>query len=153
MKIKYLTIGLIVILASCSQGQENKEIQQIKDPYADGQFLVKMLDTIWTAEQVPIRKRDSLMDIYGVESKEADVYQKIYRKNHAINIKKIRAILDNHGWPEKTVIEEQGNRTICNVLQHADQRFAAWRSSSRSSRYSLWRWCSRWSCSLHYEQA
>ena len=121
MKIKYLTIGLIVIFTSCSQGQENKEIQQIKDPYADGQFLVKMLDTIWTAEQVPIRKRDSLMDIYGVESKEADVYQKIYRKNHAINIKKIRAILDNHGWPEKTVIEEQGNRTICNVLQHADQ--------------------------------
>ena len=74
MKIKYLTIGLIVMITSCSQSQGNKETLQIKDPYADGQFLVNMLDSIWTAEQVPISKRDSLMDVYGVESKEAEVY-------------------------------------------------------------------------------
>ena len=42
-------------------------------------------------------------------------------KTTPYNIKKIRAILDNHGWPKKTVIGEQGNRTICNVLQHANQ--------------------------------
>ncbi|MGB5647141.1 MAG: DUF6624 domain-containing protein [Muriicola sp.] len=30
-------------------------------------------------------------------------------------------MLDNYGWPELTQIGEQGNRTICNVLQHADQ--------------------------------
>jgi len=121
MKVKNLAFGVLVIISSCSQGQEKKEAQNTKDPFTNGQYLINVLDTIWTAEQVPIAKRDSLMDIYGVESKEADVYQKIYRKNHAINIKKIRAILDNHGWPENSVIGEQGNRTICNVLQHADQ--------------------------------
>ena len=62
------------------------------------------------------------MKIYGAESIEADVYQKIYRKNHAINIEKVLAILNNYGWPDTTVIGDQGNRTICNVLQHADQQ-------------------------------
>ncbi|WP_304509981.1 DUF6624 domain-containing protein [Anaerotignum sp.] len=120
MKIKTLAI-VLVIITSCSQGQKKKKTQQTKDQYADGQYLIQVLDTIWTAEQVPIRKRDSLMEVYGVDSKEAEVYQKIYRGNHTINIKKIKAILNNHGWPEWTVIGDQGNRTICNVLQHADQ--------------------------------
>ena len=120
MKIKTLAI-VLVIITSCSQGQKNKKTQQTKDQYADGQYLIQVLDTIWTAEQVPIRKRDSLMEVYGVDSKEAEVFQKIYRANHTINIKKIIAILNNNGWPESTVIGDQGNRTICNVLQHADQ--------------------------------
>jgi len=120
MKIKILAI-VLVIITSCSQGQKSKKTQQTKDQYADDQYLIQVLDTIWTAEQVPIRKRDSLMEVYGVESKEAEVYQKIYRKNHTINIKKIKAILDNNGWPKRAVIGDQGNRTICNVLQHADQ--------------------------------
>jgi hypothetical protein len=120
MKIKSLPI-VLVIITSCSQGQENKETQQTINQYADGQYLIQFLDTIWTAEQVPIRKRDSLMEVYGVDSKEAEVFQKIYRANHTINIKKIKAILNNNGWPESTMIGDQESRTICNVLQHADQ--------------------------------
>ncbi|EDP69646.1 hypothetical protein FBALC1_05658 [Flavobacteriales bacterium ALC-1] len=82
--------------------------------------LIAILDTIWQKEQTPIRLRDSLIRIYGAESKEADVYQKEYRKNHAINIIKIKEILDTQNWPDTTIIGEQGNLTICNVLQHAD---------------------------------
>ncbi len=83
--------------------------------------LVAVLDTIWRTEQTPIRLRDSLIDLYGAESKEAEVYQKIFRKNHAYNILKVKKILDYEGWPEPSEIGDQGNRTICNVLQHADQ--------------------------------
>lgn len=63
-----------------------------------------------------------MIAIYGAESKEAYIYQKEYRKNHASNIIKIREILDNNSWPELSLIGERGNRTICNVLQHADQK-------------------------------
>ncbi len=83
--------------------------------------LVAVLDTIGQKEQTPIRLRDSLIQIYGAESKEAEVYQKEYRKNHLVNIIKIKDILDQGDWPEPSVIGEQGNLTICNVLQHADQ--------------------------------
>jgi hypothetical protein len=63
-----------------------------------------------------------LINIYGAESKKADVYQKEYKSNHTLNIKKIKEIIDKYDWPEPTLIGEQGNRTICNVLQHADQK-------------------------------
>lgn len=79
-----------------------------------------VLDTIWQKEQTPIRLRDSIMQIYGVESKEAEVYQTEYRKNHAANIIKIKEILNRADWPEPSLLGEQGNLTICNVLQHAD---------------------------------
>jgi hypothetical protein len=83
--------------------------------------LIPVLDTIWQTEQTPIRLRDSLINIYGAESKEADVYQKEYKKNHVVNIKKVKEILDKYPWPDLKLIGERGNRTICNVLQHADQ--------------------------------
>ena len=82
--------------------------------------LVAVLDTIYRTEQEPIRSRDSLIRIYGAESNEAEELQEIYRKNHAINEKKVRHILDTYGWPKKELIGEQGNLTICNVLQHSD---------------------------------
>lgn len=109
-----LTFFLILIM-SCSN--KNKPAE----PIEENKNLIQVLDTIWQKEQIPISLRDSLINIYGTESKEADVYQKEFRKNHAVNIIKIKEILDEDGWPELTIIGEEGNRTICNVLQHADQ--------------------------------
>lgn len=83
--------------------------------------LPAMLDTIWQMEQVPVSMRDSLIRIHGADSEEAAVYQKIYRQNHEVNIEKVKKILATFDWPKKSVIGEQGNHTICNVLQHADQ--------------------------------
>lgn len=107
---------------SCTTNQkENQEGQAefgINTP--NNPDLVAVLDTIWETEQLPIRLRDSLMTVYGVESKEAQEQQEIYLANHAINEKKIRDILDSSGWPDKEVIGEQGNLTICNVIQHSD---------------------------------
>lgn len=110
-----LAIFLIMITACSSKDKSKKTVVETEN-------LIAVLDTIWQKEQIPIRLRDSLINIYGAESKEADVYQKEYRKNHALNIIKIRKILDKNDWPEQALIGEQGNRTICNVLQHADQK-------------------------------
>lgn len=118
--ILILTLSFVI---SCSNKDTAKEVSNSVDVPEN---LKAILDTIWRTEQEPITIRDSLMKIYGVESKEAEVYQNIYRENHAVNIQKIRSILDNHGWPETALIGEQGNRTICNVLQHADQEIRAY---------------------------
>jgi len=112
-----LTFFLITVLSCSSKDKSKKSIKNIQET----ENLIAVLDTIWQKEQIPIRLRDSLINIYGAESKEADVYQKEYRKNHVLNIKKIKKILDKYDWPELTLIGAQGNRTICNVLQHADQ--------------------------------
>ena len=116
--MRIIVIFFFLISMSCSN---KKAIEKPTTALKNTENLIAVLDTIWQTEQTPIRFRDSLIRIYGTESKEADVYQKAFRKNHAINIKKVLRILNTHGWPEQTAIGDQGNLTICNVLQHSDQ--------------------------------
>ncbi|MDN3203823.1 DUF6624 domain-containing protein [Algoriphagus sediminis] len=103
----------------------NLSIAQSKDEFKYLGYLTEeglnvWLDSIWTAEQIPIRKRDSLGRIHGFESEEFNWQDKIYHQNHDINEKKIRELLDTHGWPEIRVIGDRGNITICNVIQHSE---------------------------------
>ncbi|MEP0264646.1 DUF6624 domain-containing protein [Dokdonia sp.] len=116
--IRFILAFFLIITISCSDKNKSKGVQHTVKKTEN---LIAVLDTIWQKEQIPIRLRDSLITIYGAESKEAAVYQKEFRENHVHNIKKVKEILDNHNWPEQAIIGEQGNITICNVLQHADQ--------------------------------
>ncbi len=61
-----------------------------------------------------------MITIYGAESMKVNEQQEVYEKNHTINEKKVTDILDKYGWPTNKRIGEQGNWTICNVIQHAD---------------------------------
>ena len=119
MNKKNLTLGLLIIVFATACTKEKSHKQEVEAPKSSNIDLVAVLDTIWITEQEPIRKRDAMLDKYGADSKEFEKYQVIYKKNHIINEQKIIAIL-TEGWPDKEVIGESGNRTICNVLQHSD---------------------------------
>ncbi len=110
----YLAVILLFLLCYPAYGQTAVQ------PYEPA-YLTAMLDTIYTTEQEPIRRRDALMKQYGVDSPEAEAAQKEYRRNHAVNIKKIRQLLDTHGWPDPADVGERSSRIISNVLQHATQ--------------------------------
>lgn len=107
-----ILISIVFIFFSCTQKKNKK-------PYPQNEQLVTVLDTIWKTEQEPIRLRDSLGKVYGFESEEFQKQNAIYHKNHNLNEKKIREILDTQGWPDQSVIGTRGNLTICNVLQHS----------------------------------
>jgi hypothetical protein len=113
--MRIISTLLFLFILTNSEGQ-NKNQDTFPMKSID---LVSFLDTIWITEQTPIRKRDSLMKIYGTEAEEVKFQQKLYKQNHAINEKKIIDLLDNQGWPDIAIIGEQGNHTICNVLQHS----------------------------------
>lgn len=115
--MRLLMLFTFLLLVSCTENKKPKESQTSVEVVQD---LKEVLDSIWIAEQTPLSLRDSLMDVYGVDSKEAQVQQEIYEKNHVVNEKKIKKILDNNGWPDKESMGERGNWTICNVIQHAD---------------------------------
>lgn len=108
---------IFLILTACSSKNKQKEILTKSELKKD---LIALFDTIRRTEQRPIQLRDSLIELYGAESKEMQVQQDIYKKNHIINEAKISALLDKNGWPDKEQIGELGNLTICNVIQHAD---------------------------------
>lgn len=115
-----MRILLIFILASiiaCSNKQE-----KVQTPISEKseESLSAMLDTIWKTKQEPIRLRVSRGKVYGYKSVEFQNQNEVYHNNHDINEKRIRDILDSKGWPIKSIVGEQGNLTICNVLQHLD---------------------------------
>ncbi|MEM8488944.1 MAG: DUF6624 domain-containing protein [Bacteroidota bacterium] len=113
---RVLFLFLIFAPLSIAHGQTTSP-----PPPLEPAYLIAMLDTINTTEQEPIRRRDALMKQFGVESEEAAAAQAEYKRNHAINEKKVRALLDTYGWPDPAVIGERGIITICNVIQHAEQ--------------------------------
>ena len=76
-----LIFTLLLAMACSNRKKPNKtqiSIQNTED-------LIAVLDTIWRTEQEPITLRDSLIEKYGVESKEVQGQQEIYERNHAIN--------------------------------------------------------------------
>ncbi|WP_191858320.1 DUF6624 domain-containing protein [Hanstruepera ponticola] len=117
--MKYILLFCLVLLFNCSNKTNSKDISTTIEI---NESLIQILDTIWTTEQTPIRLRDSLMAIYGVDSELVKEQQAIIERNHTINEKKVKEILDNYGWPTKEIAGEQGNWTICNVIQHADNK-------------------------------
>lgn len=115
--MRCIRILFLLTIISCTNNNKSKKTRTSLQPSKN---LIAVLDTIWQTEQTPIRLRDSLMSIYGAESKEYKEQQIIYEKNHIINEKKVITILDKNGWPTKEIIGQQGNWTICNVIQHSD---------------------------------
>ena len=115
--MRLILIFTLLLAMACSNRKKPNETQTSIQNTED---LIAVLDTIWRTEQEPITLRDSLIEKYGVESKEVQGQQEIYERNHAINERKVKVILDKYGWPGKDIIGEQGNWTICNVIQHSD---------------------------------
>ena len=111
--MRVLLLYTVLLALTCSSDCKAQKTSTSVD-------LVSVLDTIWQTEQVPIGLRDSFINTHGVDSKEAQEQQEIYERNHLVNERKIRDILDNFGWPTREMIGERGNLTICNVIQHCD---------------------------------
>lgn len=105
------------MVMSCIDSSKSKDASSKKETQEN---LIAVLDTIWQIEQEPIRLRDSLISMYGVDSELVKEQQLIIDKKHMINEKKVKDILDVYGWPTKEMIGERGNWTICNVIQHSD---------------------------------
>jgi len=118
--MKIVNFAFVLILLSVSAWAQDKMQQAGREHVLTKEYLVAFLDTIWHAEQDPIRLRDAMMKKYGVDSEQAQKYQKIYKQNHVVNEQKVRHLLDTYGWPAKELSGERGNWTICNVIQHSD---------------------------------
>ncbi len=115
--MKHLLLYIFIFLVSCSNKTNSKVEKVITENDVN---LIAVLDTIWKTEQEPIRYRDTLITQYGAESELVKKQDAVIKKNHDINERKVKAILDKYGWPTKAMAGEQGNWTICNVIQHSD---------------------------------
>lgn len=117
-KLRYIVFVAFLSLSTIHPVQAQDQVDSSEVEYAD---LRSLLDSIWISEQVPIRKRDSLLKIYGADHPLVEVQQQLYKKNHLSNQRRIEVILKNNTWPLLAARGERGNLIICNVLQHSDE--------------------------------
>lgn len=83
--------------------------------------LVATLDSIYIEDQKYRQQIDGIEKKYGWESKEMQDHWKIINEKDFMNLIRVKAILDKHGWLGADVIGGQGNSTLFLVIQHSDQ--------------------------------
>lgn len=84
--------------------------------------LADRLDSIYNEDQ---KYRQMIGDIdkkYGYESNEMKNLWNTIRQKDSINLIKVTAILDKHGWLGADVVGGKGNTTLFLVIQHSDQK-------------------------------
>ena len=82
--------------------------------------LVATLDTIYQEDQKYRQQIEEIEEKYGWESDQMKAHWEIINEKDAINLIKIKEILDERGWLGTDVIGDQGNSTLFLVIQHAD---------------------------------
>ncbi len=102
------------LLEKVKQNKEKAEVNLNKP-------LVAILDTIYIEDQNYRQQIEAIDKKYGWESKEMKAHWKIIHEKDSINLIKVKAILDKHGWLGADVVGTQGNSTLFLVIQHSNQ--------------------------------
>ncbi|MBY0574788.1 MAG: hypothetical protein K2P84_14005 [Undibacterium sp.] len=80
------------------------------------------LEQILTDDQGPRQQIEATVKKYGRDSKELkDLWANIEKKD-ALNLKRVKAILDQYGWIGPDKVGERGSMTLFLVIQHADEK-------------------------------
>jgi hypothetical protein len=82
--------------------------------------LVAQLDEIYFDDQSARNQIRTKEEKYGRGSKEMDAFWQTILKKDSINLIKVSTILDDRGWPDKSIIGKRGTSTLFLVIQHAD---------------------------------
>ncbi len=101
------------LLEIIKQNKERAEVNLNKP-------LVAELDSIYTEDQKYRLQIEQIEKKYGLGSNELNAHWKIINEKDAINLIKIKSLLDKYGWLGTDVIGEQGNSTLFLVIQHSD---------------------------------
>lgn len=79
------------------------------------------LDSIYLDDQKHREHLDSVINKFGLQSKEMHSLIVLMNKTDSINLVKVKTILDKYGWLGADSIGKQGNYTLFLVIQHGDQ--------------------------------
>jgi hypothetical protein len=82
--------------------------------------LVAQLDEIYFDDQSARNQIRTKEEKYGRGSKEMDAFWQTILKKDSINWIKVSTILDDRGWPDKSIIGKRGTSALFLVIQHAD---------------------------------
>jgi hypothetical protein len=99
-----------VVTRAAEAGQFHRLYQPLRD----------RLDSIQRDDQKYRLMVDSLAKQYGFESEQVKSLWSKMAAVDSVNLIKVKAILDRHGWLGAQEVGQQGNLTLFLVIQHAD---------------------------------
>lgn len=106
----------LLFLFSCASEEKKNE----PTTTADYSIVIKTLDTIFNEDQAGRQKIDSIVNRYGIGSKEEKELWRNITSVDSINVLKVENIIARYGWLGADAIGEQGNTTLFLVIQHAN---------------------------------
>ena len=121
MKQTYTTLFLIVfalMIVSCTPPQPVYDKLAGKEKAR----VVKQLDAIYDADQLPRQKLMLLIDQHGLASQEVKALWQVIERHDAANLLKVTKLLDKYGWLSAQDVGEKGNSALFLVIQHADRK-------------------------------
>ena len=83
--------------------------------------LVAKLDSVYRDDQKYREQIDSVINKFGLQSKEMHSLIVLMNELDSINLVKVKTILDKYGWLGADSIGKKGNYTLFLVIQHGDQ--------------------------------
>lgn len=109
--MKKTVLALLILVASTANAQKNT--------VAINTALKAELEMILKEDQEGRIKIDSVQQKYGAESKELmTLYEDITLKD-SLNQQRVMAIIDQYGWPGKSLVGKEANMAVFLVIQHA----------------------------------
>ncbi|WP_347157183.1 DUF6624 domain-containing protein [Pontibacter chitinilyticus] len=100
--------------------QLQEKLQQDEAHY--NQPLKARLEAIFETNQRYLHMIDSVQTNYGMASEQWKKLESRIEVRDKANLKEVTAILDNYGWPGKSLVGAKGSMAAFLVLQHADVR-------------------------------
>ncbi len=79
------------------------------------------LDSIYSDDQKYRMQFDSMMNKFGLQSKELHSLIVLMNQQDSINVVKVTTLLDKYGWLGADSIGTKGNYTLFLVIQHGNQ--------------------------------
>ncbi len=82
--------------------------------------LLAKLDSIYSDDQKYRVQIDSMINKFGLQSKEVHSLIVTMNETDSINVIKVKEVLDKYAWLGADIIGKRGNSTLFLVIQHAD---------------------------------
>lgn len=96
-----------------------KSLEPKPDPRLDTN-LVNTLDSVYATDQGTRSEINGVVERFGMQSPEVKALWRKIVIQDSINLVKVKAIIDKHGWLGADIVGHKGNNTLFLVIQHAD---------------------------------
>ncbi|TGE27697.1 DUF6624 domain-containing protein [Hymenobacter metallicola] len=117
-----LSLGLLATAVGCGQKASSPKLPELAGAAAGklNQPLQKELEEIYARDQGVRQNVRAMMEKYGYKSPQMDSLHRAMQRIDSLNLLRVTAIIDQYGWPGRSLVGSEGSVTAFLVVQHSN---------------------------------